>query len=111
MPAIPYPIGPDISPIFEASVRMYLTNRATGEVVVEGIGAPIAWTGEKVQVELRDIVPPTPGFTATKFEQYTGTLLNVTDFGVALEQPVGSASETLVHRFYPWSAVRHITLA
>ena len=74
-------------------------------------GALSSWIGQQVRVELRDVRPPSQAVLGhTPFEHRAGTLRNVDEFGVELEQAVGtSAHKRLI--FHPWSAVRSVELA
>jgi hypothetical protein len=72
-------------------------------MVISGVDP--SWVGQRVRLELRGSLPGNSGF-----EERTGTVQDVNDLGVQLEEPVGSADNNLI-RFYPWSAVRSMTLA
>jgi hypothetical protein len=81
------------------------------KVVMESGGTLSSWIGQQVRVELRDVRPPGQAvFGQTPFEYRAGALRNVDEFGVELEQSVGTSGHTRLI-FHPWSAVRSIELA
>ena len=75
--------------------------------------APRAWINQRVAVELHDAVPSGVDVATGRgvFDTRSGTLKAANEFGIELEESVAAAGGGQPAKFYPWSAVRSITLS
>jgi hypothetical protein len=78
---------------------------------VEGGGMLRAWIAEQVAVEVegaQEVVDATTGVSGSM--PVVGALRDVGEYGIVLEEHETAAGGRHVTRFYPWGAVRRITL-
>jgi hypothetical protein len=76
---------------------------------MDSSSAPMAWRGQQVTVALRETESlGMVGTTERTFLPHEGTLKNVNEFGIELEEVgeiVGAAPDTT---FYPWGVIQSI---
>lgn len=80
---------------------------------MESTGAPVAWIGQRVSVELRDIRPA--GVTVeyggrAVYDTHYGALQAVNEFGLELAEDGSLSGSKDAARFFPWGAIRSLTL-
>jgi hypothetical protein len=75
--------------------------------------APRAWINQRVAVELHDAASSGVDVATGRgvFDTRSGLLKAANEFGIELDEPVGDSGVEQPATFYPWSAVRSITLA